>query len=245
MANILLTGASRGIGAAAFAALTAAGHHVIGQSTAGGDGLIASDFALPRAADALWTQALAAAGGRIDVLVNNAGVFEAVDIADGDAFASAWARSHAINLQATADLCRHAVLHFQDHGGASGAAKGGPVHYKRIINIASRAGHRGDSPECWHYAAAKAGMLALTKTIARGYAQQNILAYAVAPGFVMTGMAEDYLGTPAGAKSLAEIPLGRVAGADEVAETIRWLASEAPASLTGATIDVNGASYVR
>ncbi|MEN9932027.1 MAG: hypothetical protein RIS17_600, partial [Pseudomonadota bacterium] len=158
MANILLTGASRGIGAAARTLLAKAGHTVIGQSTAGGDGLIAADFAQPRAADALWAQALEQAGGRIDVLVNNAGVFEAADIADADAFADTWARSIAINLQSAADLSRHAVLHFQQHGGG------------RIVNVASRAGHRGDSPKHWHYAAAKGGMLAMTKTIARGYA---------------------------------------------------------------------------
>jgi 3-oxoacyl-[acyl-carrier protein] reductase len=234
MANILLTGASRGIGAAARQALCAAGHHVIGQSTAGGDGLIAADFAAPRAADALWTAGIAAApGSRIDVLVNNAGVFEDADIADADAFATAWARSHAINLQAAADLCRHAVLHFQQTGGG------------RIVNIASRAGHRGDSPAHWHYAAAKAGMIAMTKTIARGYAQHDILAFAVAPGFTMTGMAADYLSSRGGDKLLADIPLGKVADAEEVAEAIRWLASEAPPSLTGSTLDINGASYVR
>ena len=233
MANILLTGASRGIGAAARSALTATGHHVIGQSTAGGDGLIAADFSVPRAADALWAAALAAAGGHIDVLVNNAGVFEDADIADADSFAATWARSHAINLQATADLCRHAVLHFQQSAGG------------RIINVASRAGHRGDSPAHWHYAAAKGGMLALTKTIARGYALQNILAFAVAPGFTMTGMAAEYLSSRGGDKLLADIPLGKVADPEEVAEVIRWLATEAPPSLTGSTLDINGASYVR
>jgi NAD(P)-dependent dehydrogenase (short-subunit alcohol dehydrogenase family) len=233
MANILLTGASRGIGAAARTALIAAGHHVTGQSTAGGDGLIAADFAQPHAGDALWEAALAEAGGRIDVLVNNAGVFEAADPVDADAFAAAWARSLAINLQAAADLCRLAVLHFQQQGGG------------RIINVASRAGHRGDSPKHWHYAAAKGGMLAMTKSIARGYASQNILAFSIAPGFTMTGMAEDYLASRGGDKLLADIPLGRVADAAEVAETIRWLGAEAPASLTGATLDINGASYVR
>ncbi len=233
MTNILLTGASRGIGAAAHAALTAAGCTVIGQSTAGGNGLIAADFASPRAADALWAEALDRAGGHIDVLVNNAGVFEAADIADADGFAAAWARSHAINLQSAADLCRHAVLHFQAQGGG------------RIINVASRAGHRGDSPMHWHYAAAKGGMLAMTKSIARAYAAQNILAFSITPGFTMTGMAEDYLASRGGDKLLADIPLGRVASAEEVAETIRWLATTAPASLTGATLDINGASYVR
>lgn len=233
MAHILLTGASRGIGAAAFTALTAAGHRVIGQSTAGGDGLIAADFAQPHAADAVWEQALHRLDGRIDVLVNNAGVFEAADPADADSFATAWARSLAINLQSAADLCRHAVLHFQAHGGG------------RIINVASRAGHRGDSPKHWHYAAAKGGMLAMTKSIARGYAAQNILAFAITPGFTMTGMADDYLASRGGDKLLADIPLGRVAMPDEVAEMIRWLAVEAPASMTGATLDINGASYVR
>ncbi|WP_353198644.1 SDR family oxidoreductase [Sandarakinorhabdus sp.] len=233
MATILLTGASRGIGAAAHHALITAGHQVIGQSTAGGGGLIAADFAQPQAADALWQAALAQADGRIDVLVNNAGVFEAADPADADGFAATWARSLAINLQSAADLCRHAVLHFQQNGGG------------RIINVASRAGHRGDSPKHWHYAAAKGGVLAMTKTIARGYAAQGILAFAITPGFTMTGMAEEYLASRGGDKLLADIPLGRVADAAEVAETIRWLATDAPASLTGATLDINGASYVR
>ena len=233
MTTILLTGASRGIGAAAHTALIAAGCTVIGQSTAGGGGLIAADFAHARSADALWETALERAGGRIDVLVNNAGVFEAADIADADGFGAAWARSLAINLQSAADLCRHAVLHFQKHGGG------------RIINVASRAGHRGDSPQHWHYAAAKGGMLAMTKSIARAYAAQGILAFSITPGFTMTGMAEEYLASRGGDKLLADIPLGRVASAEEVAETIRWLATSAPASLTGATIDINGASYVR
>ncbi len=234
MTTILLTGASRGIGAAARTALTAAGATVIGQSTSGDDGLVAADLSRPRAADALWTAALEHAGGRIDVLVNNAGVFEGVDIDDtDDAFDAMWARSNAINLQAPADLCRHAVRHFRSQGGG------------RIVNVASRAGHRGDSPQHWHYAAAKGGLIALTKTIARAYAQGGVLAFAVAPGFTMTGMAADYLASRGGDKLLADIPLGKVADAAEVAEVIRWLALDAPPSLTGATLDINGASYVR
>lgn len=234
MTSILLTGASRGIGAAAHAALIADGATVAGHATSDADGMLAADLARPGSADALWRAALERLDGRIDVLVNNAGVFEAVDVDAVDAdWTATWSRSQAINLQAPADLCRHAVRHFREHGGG------------RIVNVASRAGHRGDSPAHWHYAAAKGGLLALTKTIARAYARDGVLAFAVAPGFTMTGMAEDYLSSRGGDKLLADIPLGRVASVDEVAEAIRWLALEAPPSLTGATLDINGASYVR
>jgi NAD(P)-dependent dehydrogenase (short-subunit alcohol dehydrogenase family) len=231
--NILLTGASRGIGAATLEHLRTAGHRVAGHSTAGRDGLIAADFADPAAPRALWQAALAELGS-IDVLVNNAGVFEAIpDDAEDAEWHAAWSRTLTINLQASADLCRLALAHFRDR-------KGG-----RIVNVASRAAYRGDSPQHWHYAASKAGMIAMTKSIARGYAAENVLAFAVCPGFTMTGMAEEYLDSRGGEKLLADIPLGRVADAAEIAETIRWLAIDAPASATGAVIDVNGASYVR
>ena len=233
MANIIVTGTSRGIGASIVAALGA--HQVIGHSSSGGDDRrIAADLSKPGAAEALWNEALSRLGGRIDVLVNNAGVFEAapVDLAHGE-WVGAWERTMQINLTASAELCRLAVLHFRGNGGG------------RIVNVASRAAYRGDSPQHWHYAASKAGMIGMTKSIARGYAAENILAFAVCPGFTMTGMAEDYLESRGGSKLLADIPLGRVADADEVAETVRWLAVDAPPSATGAVIDVNGASYVR
>ena len=131
-------------------------------------------------------------------------------------------------------LCRLAVLHFRERGGGG-----------RIVNISSRAAYRGDSPDHWHYAASKAGMIAMTKTIARGYAGEDILAFAVCPGFTGSEMVDDYLASRGGRKILADIPLGRIATPAEIAETTRWLAIDAPASATGAVIDVNGASYVR
>jgi NAD(P)-dependent dehydrogenase (short-subunit alcohol dehydrogenase family) len=234
--NILITGASRGIGGAAYALLKAHGHRVVGHSTRGSDELIAGDLMDPAAPRDIWDTAVDELGGEIHVLVNNAGIYEAVtDNASDDEWHSAWHRTLTVNLQAAADLCRLAVSHFLDRGVVGG----------RIINIASRAAFRGDSPQHWHYAASKAAMVGMTKTIARGYAGEGILCFGVAPGFTVSEMTADYLQGRGGAKILADIPLGRVASTDEVAEVIRWLASEAPASATGSVIDVNGASYVR
>lgn len=230
--NIIVTGSSRGIGAAIAASLT--GHNVIGHSTGGGDNMLAADFGDPEQVTAFWWQAIGRLDGRVDALINNAGIFEATPIEQGDeGWLAGWERTMQVNLTASAALCRLAVLHFRGRGGG------------RIVNVASRAAYRGDSPQHWHYAASKAGMIGMTKSIARGYAGENILAFAVCPGFTMTGMAEDYLASRGGEKLLADIPLGRVADAAEVAETVRWLAVDAPPSATGAVIDVNGASYVR
>jgi 3-oxoacyl-[acyl-carrier protein] reductase len=234
--NILITGASRGIGGAAYALLKSSGHNVAGHSTRGSDELIAGDLADTAAPRWIWEAALARLGGRIDVLVNNAGIYESVaDVAEDDAWHSAWQRTLTINLQSAADLSRLAIGHFREREGAVG----------RIVNVASRAAFRGDSPQHWHYAASKAAMVGMTRTIARGYAAQGILCFAVAPGFTVSEMTEEYLAGRGGAAIVADIPLGRVASTDEVAETIRWLAVDAPASATASVIDVNGASYVR
>jgi NAD(P)-dependent dehydrogenase (short-subunit alcohol dehydrogenase family) len=232
MAAILLTGASRGIGAAIATALDMPSVRLAKQATGGA---LAADFADPAAPRDLWGRALDALGGQIDVLVNNAGVFEAnpLDAAD-DAWVAGWERTMRVNLTAAAELCRLAVRHWQARGAGG-----------RIVNIASRAAYRGDSPAHWHYAASKAGMVAMTKTIARGYAHDGILAFAICPGFTMTGMADDYLESRGGDRLLADIPLGRVADPHEVANATRYLALEAPASMTGAVIDINGASFVR
>ncbi len=232
MTNILLTGSSRGIGAAIAATLSATDDvRLVGHGTASG---IPADFADPAGPRSLWDRALAELG-HIDVLINNAGVFEANPLDGDDAdWLAGWERTMCINLTASAELCRLAVLHWQQRGVPG-----------RIVNVASRAAYRGDSPAHWHYAASKAGMVAMTKTIARGYAREGILAFAVCPGFTMTGMAEEYLSSRGGDKLLADIPLGRVAAPDEVANAVAYLALTAPPSMTGAVIDVNGASYVR
>ncbi len=224
--NILLTGGTRGIGAAIAARLS--GHNVFATGSAEGD------LADPATPAKLWEAALARFDARVDVLINNAGIFEAtpIELSDAD-WSAGWARTLQVNLAASAELCRFAVRHFLETGGG------------RIVNIASRAAYRGDSPAHWHYAASKAGMVAMTKTIARGYAAQGVYAFAICPGFTMTGMAEDYLASRGGDKLLADIPLGKVADPEEVAEIAAFCALNAPPSMTGAVLDVNGASYVR
>jgi NAD(P)-dependent dehydrogenase (short-subunit alcohol dehydrogenase family) len=232
---ILVTGTSRGIGAAIFAALKARGARVVGHGHSGSAEALGEDLEDPAAAERLWDRALERLDGRIDVLINNAGVFEPIAIeAPTQAWRAAWSRTLQINLLAAADLSRRAVLHWRERG------QGG-----RLINVASRAAYRGDSPLHWHYAASKAGMVAMTKSIARGYGAEGILAFAVCPGFTRTDMAGDYLESRGGPGLLTDIPLGRVAEPEEIARICAFLALEAPASMTGAVLDANGASYVR
>ncbi len=236
MTTVLVTGSSRGIGAAIATGLRARGAAVIGHASRAADAdTIAADFAEPVAPQMLWSEALERTGGQIDVLVNNAGLFEASPLGASDIeWLDRWEDSLRTNLTAAAQLSRFAVRHWRANG-----IKG------RIVHIASRAGHRGDSPEHWHYAAAKGGMLAMHKTIARAYAAHGILSFAITPGFTDTAMAGDYLASRGGAGLLADIPLGRVATPEEIAQIAVFCALDAPPSMTGATLDANGASYVR
>ena len=236
MSFILLTGSSRGIGAATYETLIKRGCAVIGHQTqSGAPEAVAADFRDPLAAQHLWDTALDRSGGAIDVLINNAGLFEPNRIERSDLeWLDAWEDTLRINLTAAAQLSRLAIRHWQERGFAG-----------RIVHVASRAAYRGDSPAHWHYAAAKGGMVAMHKTIARGFASEGILSFAVTPGFTDTAMAGDYLETRGGPGLLADIPLGRVAQPQEIAEIVAFCALDAPASMTGAVIDANGASYVR
>jgi NAD(P)-dependent dehydrogenase (short-subunit alcohol dehydrogenase family) len=245
--TVLVTGGSRGIGAAIVRAVAGADATVLlhyGKSREAAEAirneigpsschLLAADLAQADAATALWRDAEATAS-RIDVLVNNAGIFVPAPIATPMAdWQRAFAQVMQVNLTAPAQLCKMAVAHFRETGGG------------KIINIASRAAHRGDAPDQWPYAASKGALVALTKTIARGYAAENILAFAVAPGFTETDMA--YVGmTEADIRRvLSEIPLGSMASAEEVGTLVAFLCGDQVRHMTGATFDINGASYVR
>ena len=236
MTNILVTGTSRGIGQAIADQLAERGCNVIGHATrAIDDRTIAADFAEPPAAQMLWQEALDRLDGRIDVLVNNAGLFEQNPMHASDIeWLDRWEDTLRINLTSAAQLSRFAVRHWQER------ETGG-----RIVHIASRAAYRGDSPAHWHYAAAKGGMVAMHKTIARGYAPEGILSFCITPGFTDTSMAGDYLESRGGEGLLADIPLGRVAEPEEIADIAVFCAMDAPPTMTGAVIDANGASFVR
>jgi 3-oxoacyl-[acyl-carrier protein] reductase len=244
--TVLVTGGSRGIGKAIVQAVAAAGANVLLhyaksrgaaetiQNAIGRDTcrLVEADLSEIESVVDLWRAATAAAP-RIDVLVNNAGISEVTPIdAPHGTWHHSWARVMQVNLYAPAELCKLAIPHFRSHRGG------------KIINIASRAAHRGDAPDQWPYAASKGALVALTKTIARGYAMDNILAFVIAPGFTETDMSAG-LDERDVKRILSEIPLGTMASPAECGALAAFLCSDKVRHLTGATFDINGASYVR
>lgn len=231
--TVLITGASRGIGAAAVKVCTAQGASVIPHASRESDRtherFLFEDFTQAGAGTRLFEQALDA-HGQIDAVVNNAGIYLPSSLT-GEDWDDGWAKTMAVNIQAPADICRAAIAHYRKTGGG------------RIVNIASRAGHRGDEPDHAAYAASKGAVLAMTKTWARALSGENIHLYSIAPGWVETRMAPQDIENRK--KAVADIPLGRVAQPDEIANMIAFLLSDACPSAVGATIDINGASYVR
>jgi NAD(P)-dependent dehydrogenase (short-subunit alcohol dehydrogenase family) len=193
---------------------------------------LVSDLSDPVAVGRLWDDALAV-HGRIDVLVNNAGIYVAAELdAPLEDWVRVWNRSLTVNLVAPSILCRAAVTTY------AGQSGGGI-----IVNMASRAAFRGEDPAFWNYAAAKAGVVAMTRTIARQYGRQGVTAFAIAPGYVDTAFNQPVEGTVESAAR--DTGLGEVAMPQDVANVVAFLASGLARHATGTTIDVNGASYVR
>ena len=246
--TILVTGASKGLGAACTRTMLDAGATVIAhyggdragaeEATGGAATLIQADFHDLEAVDRFWDQAVDAAGGRIDVLVNNAGIMRQTGgIADPmDEWDAVWAETMTVNVHAPARLLRHAVRSWLD-AGKPGA----------IIGIGSWVTTRGTSnPGAIAYAASKAAISAATKTVARNYAAEGILAYVIAPGVVRTQMSVNTAAKVGGEEAVtATLPMGEWVPPEDIAETAVFLASGRARHLTGATIDVNGAAYIR
>ena len=246
--SVLITGGVRGIGkeiamsfaeAGARATLSYHSNHAAAQSTLkelpnGNHHAIAGDIADPDFSKKLVEETIEVQGS-LDILVNNAGIFDAhkIDEVDFEYWQNAWQRTLAVNLQAPANLSYHAANHMIKQG------TGG-----RIVNVSSRGAFRGE-PECPAYGASKAGLNAMSQSLAKKLAPHDIFVGVVAPGFVETDMAKEILSGELGEGIRSQSPLGRVAQPDEVAHAVLFLASEKARFCTGTIIDVNGASYLR
>lgn len=248
----LVTGASRGIGNAVVKVLLDLGANVVGgYASAPGQlkelsGEFGDERLLPLQIDLaesgagfrLWDAAMAFKGG-ISGLVNNAGVAPSTAYdAPEDVWQADWAKTMQVNVQAVADLCRAAILHFEAERTKDDAFTG------RIVTVASRAAFRGDQPDSLHYAASKGALVALMRSIARGFAGQGVYAFTVAPGWVDTDMAE-VVHQPGNEWMLKEIPTGALVPPAEIANMIAFLLSGLVDHATGTNVDINGASYVR
>lgn len=172
--------------------------------------------------------------GQLDIVVNNAGIFEPhpIDQVSYPEWQAAWQRTMDVNLIGPANITYCAAQYMIIQGGG------------RIINVSSRGAFRGEPLQA-AYGASKAGLNAMSQSLAQALAPHNIFIGVVAPGFVETDMTKDLLGGPEGASIKNQSPLGRVAKPREVAQAVLFLAAEGSEFMTGAILDVNGASYLR
>ncbi len=248
--TILLTGASKGIGAATARILLEGGAHLIahyGSDEAGARAAVAGfpdDRVTLLSANlgdrgstlALWEAAMAWRG-RIDVLVNNAAVMPFNGAFDGpdEGFEAAWDQSLEVNVRGPARLMRAAVNHFKEAGGGA------------IVSISSWAAQRGvTNPATIAYGASKAAVRSATQSIARAYARDNIQAYIIAPGVVRTRLSEEFAASQGGEEAVnATLASGEWVTPEEVGNIVAFVASGAARQLSGATLDVNGATYIR
>lgn len=244
--TVLVTGASGGIGAAIVERLAAEGARPIihygrdaGAAKAllariGGRGLLVqADLSTAEGPFALWQKAVGLAG-RIHGLVNNAGIRTEISIdAAPEDWKAAWQKEFQVNFFAAADLCKEAIRHFKAEGGG------------RIVNMASRAGQRGYAADAMPYGATKAALVNLTRSIARSFGPDGVTAVAIAPGWVRTEMAEAFVAAHSEQAAVADIPIGEMAAPAAVAELVAFALRPSQVSLNGATLDVNGGSYIR
>ena len=243
--NVLVTGASRGIGKAIAEQLLRSGATVAAHYNASPiqlEGLsedqrkslstYKADLSNAEETAQLFEQVLNSIE-HIDVIVNNAGLALKSEV-DGSIteYVSKWQTTMAVNLQAVGILCRQAIIHF--------SARESGI----IINISSRAAFRGDSSDYLAYAASKGGVVALTRSIARAYGKQGIVAFNIAPGFVKTDMADEFIEAYGEGIVKDDIALSELTKPEDLAPMVAFLASGLANHATGGTFDVNAGSYV-
>ncbi len=244
--SVLVTGAGRGIGEALARALAASGARVaihanrsleravaLASEIGGGAQVFRADLALAADASRLVPDVIDAFG-RLDVLVNNAGIaLEAPLDAPDQEWLDRWDQTLDINLRSTALLCRATIRHVQTRDGGG-----------RIINIASRAAFRGDTSDYLAYAASKGGMVSLTRSVARAYGAIGVTAFIIAPGFTRSDMAQEFIDRYGEAHAARDIALDRLTEPEDIAPFVVLLASGLADHATGCTIDINAGSYV-
>lgn len=245
--RVLITGAGRGIGAAVARAFASHGARVllnyrVDEESANrtlaslegqGHALLKLDISKAENAKNLIEQGIEILGG-LDILINNAGIghYHPLLTTSYKDWQRAWQQTLNVNLLAPANICYHAAHHMKEQGGG------------RIVNISSRGAFRGE-PDKPAYGASKAGLNALSQSLAVALAADNIFIGVVAPGFVDTDLAVAKLSGAEGDAIRAQSPLGRVARPEEVAHAVLFMASDGAQFSTGTIIDVNGASYLR
>jgi NAD(P)-dependent dehydrogenase (short-subunit alcohol dehydrogenase family) len=245
----LVTGASKGIGAEIAAALGGAGASVIAAYNSDHDGarsatsaipeerthLLSRDLGQPGAGRELWSEARAWRGS-IDVLVCNAAVMLDSPLAASDEeWDLAWQRTLAVNVLEPANLMRCAARDFVAQGGGT------------LIVLSSWSAQRGSgNPDLIAYSASKAAIKATAQTLARAHAKDGLLVYVIAPGIVRTRMSEISAARLGGEDAVtATLAMGEWVPPQEIGELVTFLASGAMRHLSGATLDVNGATYIR
>ena len=244
---VLITGSSRGIGRAIALLFAERGarvavHYHRDRAAAeatlaalpGGPHLLVAGDLADAAAVAAFVDDVVAQAGRIDVLVNNAAIYEDHPLAEVDyeTWQASWRRVIDTNVIGAANACYCAARHMMAQGGG------------RIVNVSSRGAFRGE-PTGPAYGASKAALNSMSQSLARYLAPFGITVAVVAPGFVETEMAREALTGQSGIDIRAQSPFNRVARPEEVAYAVLFLASEGAEFMTGAIIDVNGASYLR